>query len=58
VKSKEKKPKKPKKGAEEPMARGGVPSPDRMMRVHPAMRIPGVHIRTAEAGNPIFHGDE
>jgi hypothetical protein len=58
VKSKEKKPKKPKKGAEEPMARGGVPSPDRMMRVHPAMRIPGVHIRTAEAGDPIFHGDE
>ena len=55
VKSKEKK---PKKGAEEPMARGGVPSPDRMMRVHPAMRIPGVHIRTAEAGDPIFHGDE
>lgn len=58
VKSKEKKPKKPKKGTEEPMARGGVPSPDRMMRVHPAMRIPGVHIRTAEAGDPIFHGDE
>lgn len=28
------------------------------MPIHPAMRIPGVHIRTAEAGEPIFHGDE
>jgi hypothetical protein len=26
--------------------------------IHPAMRIPGVHIRTAEAGEPIFRGDD
>ena len=26
--------------------------------IHPAMRIPGVHIRTAEAGEPFFHGDK
>lgn len=58
VKSKEKKPKKGQTVEEEPMARGGVLNPDRMMRIHPAMRIPGVHIRTAEAGEPIFHGDE
>lgn len=32
--------------------------PGQMMRVHPAMKIPGVHIRTAESGEPIFHGDE
>jgi hypothetical protein len=25
---------------------------------HPALNIPGVHIRTAEAGEPIFHGEE
>jgi len=38
---------------EEPaMKRGG------MIRMHPALNIPGVHIRTAEAGDPIFHGDE
>lgn len=27
-----------------------------MVPLHPAMNIPGVHIRTAEAGEPIFHG--
>jgi hypothetical protein len=32
--------------------------PEEMMRLHPAMRIPGVHIRTAEAGEPIFRGDD
>ena len=32
--------------------------PDEMMQLHPAMRIPGVHIRTAEAGEPIFRGDD
>jgi hypothetical protein len=26
--------------------------------IHPAMRIPGVHIRTAEAGEPFFSGDK
>ena len=26
--------------------------------LHPALNIPGVHIRTAEAGEPIFHGDK
>jgi hypothetical protein len=25
---------------------------------HPALGIPGVHIRTAEAGEPIFHGEK
>jgi hypothetical protein len=25
---------------------------------HPALNIPGVHIRTAEAGEPIFHGEK
>jgi hypothetical protein len=25
---------------------------------HPALDIPGVHIRTAEAGEPIFHGEK
>jgi hypothetical protein len=29
-----------------------------MMPLHPAMKIPGVHIRTAEAGEPFFHGDK
>ena len=29
-----------------------------LSRLHPAMRIPGVHIRTAEAGEPFFHGDK
>jgi hypothetical protein len=32
--------------------------PDDLMQLHPAMRIPGVHIRTAEAGEPIFRGDD
>ena len=32
-------------------ARGAIP-------LHPALNIPGVHIRTAEAGEPIFHGDK
>ena len=32
--------------------------PSQMMRIHPAMNIPGVHIRTAEAGMPKFTGDE
>lgn len=32
--------------------------PGQMMRIHPAMKIPGVHIRTAEAGEPKFIGDE
>ena len=26
--------------------------------LHPALNIPGVHIRTAEAGEPFFHGDK
>jgi hypothetical protein len=26
--------------------------------MHPALNIPGVHIRTAEAGEPIFHGEK
>ena len=70
VKSKEKPAKAAKKGqvsVDEPgldlgptggMARGGVPNPDRMMKLHPARRIPGVHIRTAEAGEPFFSGDK
>ena len=33
-------------------ARGG------MTRMHPALNIPGVHIRTAEAGEPFFHGEK
>jgi len=33
-------------------ARGGEVSP------HPALGIPGVHIRTAEVGEPIFHGEK
>lgn len=33
-------------------ARGGFIS------LHPALKIPGVHIRTAEAGEPIFRGDK
>lgn len=33
------------------LARGGVPHTP-----HPAMRIPGVHIVTSEAGEPFFHG--
>lgn len=33
-------------------ARGGA------IHLHPALKIPGIHIRTAEAGEPIFHGDE
>lgn len=32
--------------------------PSEMMRIHPALNIPGVHIRTAEAGEPFFHGDK
>jgi hypothetical protein len=28
------------------------------VRIHPALNIPGVHIRTAEAGEPIFHGEK
>jgi hypothetical protein len=28
------------------------------MPIHPAMNIPGVHIRTAEAGEPFFYGDK
>jgi hypothetical protein len=39
-------------GQEEGLARGGVPHAP-----HPAMRIPGVHIITADAGEPIFHGE-
>jgi hypothetical protein len=31
---------------------------DEMMPVHPALNIPGVHIRTAEAGEPVFHGEK
>lgn len=27
-------------------------------KLDPALNIPGVHIRTAEAGEPIFHGDK
>ena len=26
--------------------------------LHPALNIPGVHIRTAEAGEPFFHGEK
>ena len=36
--------------------RGG--NPNGLMRLHPAMNIPGVHIRSAEAGDPIFRGDK
>lgn len=32
--------------------------PSEMMRIHPALNIPGVHIRTAEAGEPFFNGDK
>jgi hypothetical protein len=39
-------------GGQPAFARGGL------TRLHPAMNIPGVHIRTAEAGEPIFHGDK
>jgi hypothetical protein len=38
-------------GQKEGLARGGVPH-----MPHPAMRIPGVHIVTSEAGEPFFHG--
>lgn len=31
-----------------------VKSPGSLMRLHPAMDIPGVHIRTAETGEPVF----
>ncbi len=37
---------------EQELARGG------MTRMHPALNIPGVHIRTAEAGEPFFHGEK
>jgi len=38
---------------------GGIArQPSQMMRLHPAMNIPGVHIRTAETGEPIFRGDK
>ena len=37
---------------EDNFARGG------MTRIHPALNIPGVHIHTAEAGEPIFHGEK
>lgn len=33
-------------------------APGNLMRLHPAMKIPGVHIITSEAGDPFFHGDE
>ena len=39
-------------GEETHKARGG------MIKFHPAMNIPGVHIRTAEAGEPFFYGDK
>ena len=29
-----------------------------MTRMHPALSIPGVHIRTAKAGEPFFHGEK
>ena len=31
---------------------------NKMIPLHPALNIPGVHIRTAEAGEPVFHGEE
>jgi hypothetical protein len=31
---------------------------NKAMPLHPALSIPGVHIRTAEAGEPIFHGEK
>lgn len=31
---------------------------NKTMPIHPALNIPGVHIRTAEAGEPIFHGEK
>jgi hypothetical protein len=31
---------------------------DKAMAIHPALNIPGVHIRTAEAGEPVFHGEK
>ena len=30
----------------------------RQKKLHPALNIPGVHIRTAEAGEPFFHGEK
>ena len=43
---------KPGSTPEDGFARGG------MTRMHPALKIPGVHIRTAEAGEPLFHGEK
>jgi len=37
---------------EQELARGGK------TRIHPALNIPGVHIRTAEAGEPLFDGEK
>lgn len=31
---------------------------NKAMPMHPALNIPGVHIRTAEAGEPFFHGEK
>lgn len=37
--------------------KGGKAKPRaKRARRHPALNIPGVHIRTAEAGEPIFSG--
>jgi hypothetical protein len=51
------------KAAKPAMKDGGVPE-DKAESLgfadggsaHPALMIPGVHIRTAESGEPIFHG--
>ena len=43
---------KPQRSNDDEYARGG------MIPLHPAMNIPGVHIRTAESGEPIFRGDD
>jgi hypothetical protein len=31
---------------------------NKTMPLHPALNIPGVHIRTAEAGEPTFYGEK
>ena len=52
---KSKQAKKQKDAPDEAYASGGG-IPHRAPMPHPAMRIPGVHIVTSEAGEPFFHG--
>jgi hypothetical protein len=37
---------------------GGAYADGGAVPLHPALNIPGVHIRTAEVGEPIFHGEK